>query len=65
MGRLARLTREELLRGELLRAEAADLQHKFWDAVLRLEELIGVEVDSSCDLADYSVKNLQSLGNPR
>lgn len=49
----------------MLRAEAADLQHKFWDAVLRLEELIGVEVDSSCDLADYSVKNLQSLGNPR
>ena len=65
MGRLARLTKEERGRAESLREEAADLQHKFWDTLLKLEQLIGVEVDSNCDLGDYSVTNLQSRGNPR
>jgi hypothetical protein len=65
MGRLVRLTREQRSRGELLRAEAAELQRKFWDALGRLEELIGVEVDSSYDLEDCSVEDLRSRGSSR
>ena len=43
---------------ENLLAEAAELQSQMWDKLNALESLLGIEIDSTNDLSDYSVDDL-------
>jgi hypothetical protein len=46
----------------LLLENVARLQHEFWDELKRLEDALGVEIDSTNDLGNTDIKTLIKRG---
>jgi hypothetical protein len=42
---------------ELL-SECSELQSRFWEVLSKLEEALGVDIDSTCDLENQTVDSL-------
>lgn len=56
--RRTKLTDQQRLAAEALLRTVVGLQGSFWDAVLELEQLLDVRIDSNRDLSEWDVERL-------
>lgn len=59
----ARGTKRESPEARSLLQTAAHLQGMFWDAVLELEDHLGVLIDETRDLSDWTVRQIRSCSS--
>jgi hypothetical protein len=56
---LRKMTREATLKAANLLGVATDLQGRLWDALLELEETVGVRIDETRDLSDWNIEQIR------
>jgi hypothetical protein len=57
---MKKLTAVQMRDVETLRQSVVSLQHAFWDALFDLEQSLGVLIDETRDISDWSIEQIRS-----